>query len=188
MSVEGGGLFNQQYIGQGFNWWVGQVSDDSYWRDNISPAKFKDKQSVPGWGYRYKVRIFGLHDAGEGGIQSKDLPWANIMYPTTAGAYLQNSGQTPMIRQGNIVFGFFLDGPEQDQPIIMGVMGNNSQSELATKIGDDRVSNTQPGKLATSGFAEGNKDYKAVLTALEFLNDSPPEPFLIMFTGKGAHP
>ena len=160
MSVEGGGLFNQQFLGQGFNWWIGQVSDDSYWRDNINPTKFKDKQSIPGWGYRYKVRIFGLHDAGEGGIESKDLPWANIMYPVTAGAYLQSSGQTPMIRQGNIVFGFFLDGPEQDQPIIMGVMGNNSQTELATKIGDNRVSNTQPGPLGTSGFAEGNVDYK----------------------------
>ena len=160
MSVEGGGLFNQQYIGQGFNWWVGQVSDDSYWRDNVNPAKFKDKQSIKGWGYRYKVRIFGLHDAGEGGIESKDLPWANIMYPVTAGAYLQSSGQTPMIRQGNIVFGFFLDGSEQEQPVIMGVLGNNSQSELATKIGDNRVSNTQPGPLATSGFAEVNVDYK----------------------------
>ena len=160
MSVEGGGLFNQQFLGQGFNWWIGQVSDDSYWRDNINSAKFKDKQSIPGWGYRYKVRIFGLHDAGEGGIESKDLPWANIMYPVTAGAYLQSSGQTPLIRQGNIVFGFFLDGPEQDQPVIMGVMGNNSQTELATKIGDNRVSNTQPGTLATSGFAEGNVDYK----------------------------
>jgi hypothetical protein len=160
MAVEGGGLFNQQFLGQGFNWWIGQVSDDSYWRDNINPTKFKDKQSVPGWGYRYKVRIFGLHDAGEGGIESKDLPWANIMYPVTAGAYLQSSGQTSMIRQGNIVFGFFLDGPEQEQPVIMGVMGNNSQTELATKIGDNRVSNTQPGTLATSGFAEGNVDYK----------------------------
>ena len=159
MSAEGGGLFNQGFVGQGFNWWIGQVADDSFWRDNISPGKFKDKQSVPGWGYRYKVRIFGLHDAGEGGIESKDLPWANIMYPTTAGAYLQNSGQTPMIRQGNIVFGFFLDGPEQQQPVIMGVMGNNSQTELATEIGTDRVSNTQPGKLATSGYAKGNKEY-----------------------------
>ena len=160
MAAEGGALFNQQFLGQGFNWWIGQVSDDSYWRDNINPTKFKDKQSIPGWGYRYKVRIFGLHDAGEGGIESKDLPWANIMYPVTAGAYLQSSGQTPMIRQGNIVFGFFLDGPEQDQPVIMGVMGNNSQTELATKIGDNRVSNTQPGTLATSGFAEGSVDYK----------------------------
>ena len=159
MSVEGGGLFNQGFVGQGFNWWIGQVADDSYWRDNINPGKFKDKQNVPGWGYRYKVRIFGLHDAGEGGIESKDLPWANIMYPTTAGAYLQNSGQTPMIRQGNIVFGFFLDGPDQQQPVIMGVMGNNSQTDLATEIGTDRVSNTQPGTLATSGYAKGAKEY-----------------------------
>ena len=155
MAAEGGALFNQQFLGQGFNWWIGQVADDSYWRDNINPGKFEDKQSVPGWGYRYKVRIFGLHDAGEDGIKSEDLPWSNIMYPVTAGAYLQSSGQTPMIRQGNIVFGFFLDGPEQQEPVIMGVMGNNSQTDLATEIGTNRVSNTQPGTLATSGFAEG---------------------------------
>ena len=159
MAVEGGGLFNQQFIGQGFNWWIGQVADDSYWRDNINAGKFEDKQSVPGWGYRYKVRIFGLHDAGEEGIKSEDLPWSNVMYPVTAGAYLQASGQTPMIRQGNIVFGFFLDGPEQQQPVIMGVMGNNSQTDLATEIGTNRVSDTQPGTLATSGFAEGAKPY-----------------------------
>ena len=59
-----------------------------------------------------------------------------------------------------MVYGFFLDGPEQDQPIIMGVMANNAQTELATEIGTDRVSNTKPGTLATSGFAEGNVDYK----------------------------
>ena len=160
MAAEGGALFNQQFLGQGFNWWIGQVADDSYWRDNINPGKFQEKQSVPGWGYRYKVRIFGLHDVGEGGIKSEDLPWSNVMYPVTAGAYLQASGQTPMIRQGNIVFGFFLDGPEQQQPVIMGVMGNNSQTELATEIGTDRVSNTQPGTLATSGYAEGAKPPK----------------------------
>ena len=160
MSAEGGALFNQQFLGQGFNWWIGQVADDSYWRDNINAGKFEEKQSVPGWGYRYKVRIFGLHDAGEDGIESKDLPWSNIMYPVTAGAYLQASGQTPMIRQGNIVFGFFLDGPEQQQPVIMGVLGNNSQTDLATEIGTNRVSNTQPGTLGTSGYAKGAKEYK----------------------------
>ena len=139
---------------------MGQVADDSYWRDNVSPAKLTDKQSVPGWGYRYKVRIFGLHDAGEGGIESKDLPWANIMYGVTDGAYTGNAGSTPQIQQGNMVFGFFLDGPEQDQPIIMGVMGNNAQTELATEIGTDRVSNTKPGKLATSAYAEGAKPFE----------------------------
>ena len=160
MAVEGGGLFNPGYLGQGFNWWIGQVADDSYWRENINPGKFEDKDSILGWGYRYKVRIFGLHDWGEDSIPSENLPWANVMYPVTAGGYQQNSGQTPMVRQGNIVFGFFLDGSEQEQPVIMGVLGNNSQTQLATKIGDNRVSNTQPGSVATSGYAQGNVDYK----------------------------
>jgi len=105
------------------------------------------------------------------------------MYPVTAGAYLQSSGQTPMIRQGNIVFGFFLDGPEQDQPVIMGVMGNNSQSELATQYGDgNRVSNTQPGTLATSGFAEGKVDYKGTskpdVPDADKVVDKPKDPKL----------
>ena len=54
-----------------------------------------------------------------------------------------------------MVFGFFLDGQEQQVPVIMGVLGNNAQTQLATKIGDGKVTNTQPGSLATSGFAEG---------------------------------
>ena len=159
--TEGGGGFNQGYLGQGFHWWVGQVADDSYWRDNILSGKFESAESIPGWGYRYKVRIFGIHDLGETAIKSENLPWANVMYPVTAGAYLTNSGQTPMIRQGNIVFGFFLDGKEQQVPCIMGCMGNNSQTILATTIGDDRVTNTTSGEsVCVSGYSEGNVDYQ----------------------------
>ena len=158
---EGGGGFNQGYLGQGFHWWVGQVADDSYWRDNILSGKFESAESIPGWGYRYKVRIFGVHDLGETAIKSENLPWANVMYPVTAGAYLTNSGQTPMIRQGNIVFGFFLDGKEQQVPCIMGCMGNNSQTILATTIGDDRVTNTTSGEsVCVSGYSDGNVDYQ----------------------------
>ena len=152
--------FNQGFIGQDFYWWIGQVADDSYWRDNIIPGKFPSPETIKGWGYRYKVRIFGLHDLGETAIKSENLPWANVMYPITAGAYLQNSGQTPMIRQGNIVFGFFLDGNSQQQPVIMGVLGNNSQTETRTTIGDDEVTNTTSGKtVCVSGYSQGNIDY-----------------------------
>jgi len=152
--------FNQGFIGQDFYWWIGQVADDSYWRDNIIPGKFPSPETIKGWGYRYKVRIFGLHDLGETAIKSENLPWANVMYPITAGAYLQNSGQTPMIRQGNIVFGFFLDGKSQQQPVIMGVLGNNSQTEARTTIGDDEVTNTTSGKtVCVSGYSQGTKDY-----------------------------
>jgi hypothetical protein len=153
--MEGGALFNSGFLGASFNWWIGQIADDSTWRDNILPGKFENASLIPGWGRRYKVRIIGLHDQGETEIKSDQLPWAQVMYPITAGGGQGGSGQTPNLRQGNMVFGFFLDGQEQQVPVIMGVLGNNAQTQLATKIGDGKVTNTQPGSLATSGFAEG---------------------------------
>jgi hypothetical protein len=159
--MEGGSLFNSGFLGASFNWWIGQIASDSTWRDNILPGKFENKNSIPGWGRRYKVRIIGLHDQGETEIPSDQLPWAQVMYPVTAGGGQAGASQTPNLRQGNMVFGFFLDGQEQQVPVIMGVLGNNAQTSLATKIGDGKVTNTQPGSLATSGFAEpadGNTD------------------------------
>jgi len=155
--MEGGALFNPGFLGGSFLWWVGQIADDSTWRDNISPGIHKSKGSIPGWGRRYKVRIIGLHDQGETVIPSDQLPWAQIMYPVTAGGGQTNSGQTPNLRQGMMVFGFFLDGQDQQVPVIMGVLGNNEQTELSTKIGDNRVTNETPGSLATSGYAEGQE-------------------------------
>ena len=159
--MEGGSLFNSGFLGAGFNWWVGQIADDSTWRDNILPGKFESANQITGWGRRYKVRIIGLHDQGETEIASEQLPWAQVMYPVTGGGGQAKAGATANLRQGNMVFGFFLDGQEQQVPVIMGVLGNNAQTFLETKIGDGRVTNTQPGSLATSGYAEsaiGTKD------------------------------
>ena len=152
-----GGLFNPGFLGSSFLWWVGQIADDSTWRDNIHPGNYEDKYSIPGWGKRYKVRIIGLHDQGETEIESKDLPWANIMYPVTAGGFQTSSGASSQLRQGNMVFGFFLDGQDQQVPVIMGVLGNNSQTELSQIIGDNSVTNAQAGSIAKSGYASGAK-------------------------------
>jgi hypothetical protein len=159
--MEGGSLFNSGFLGASFNWWIGKIASDSTWRDNMLPGKFESKDEIPGWGRRYKVRIIGLHDQGETEIPSDQLPWAQIMYPVTAGGGQAHASQTANLRQGMFVFGFFLDGQEQQVPVIMGVLGNNAQTPLATKTGDNRVTNTQSGSLATSGHAEpadGNKD------------------------------
>ena len=61
----------------------------------------------------------GIHDAGESMIPSDQLPWAQVMYPITSGAGLGASYQTPGIKQGCFVFGFFLDGSDEQIPIIM---------------------------------------------------------------------
>ena len=145
-----GTLFNSGFLGEHFNWWIGQIADDSYWRDNIISTKFDDKNSVPGWGRRYKVRIIGLHDQEEESIDSDQLPWAQVMYPITAGGGQANASATSALRQGNFVFGFFLDGADQQVPVIMGVLGNNVQTTLSTKIGTSKTNFT-----ATSGYAKG---------------------------------
>jgi uncharacterized protein YoxC len=148
--MEGGALFNPGFLGGNFLWWVGQIADDSTWRDNILPGKFASKESIPGWGRRYKVRIIGLHDKEEETIPSDQLPWAQIMYPVTAGGGQANAGATANLRQGNFVFGFFLDGQDMQVPVIMGVLGNNAQTALKTSIG-----NSDSNFSGTSGYARG---------------------------------
>ena len=35
------------------------------------------------------VRVMGVHDQGETAIKPENLPWANVMYPITAGSGLR---------------------------------------------------------------------------------------------------
>lgn len=72
-----GGLFNPGFLGGNFLWWIGQVMDDSEWRGNLPNSKPQSKKDTPGWGYRYKVRIIGLHDKDEEVLKTEDLPWGS---------------------------------------------------------------------------------------------------------------
>ena len=72
-------LYTPGFVGSQFPWWLGQVADSSSWRDNIIDTKYEVPEDCPGWGYRYKVRIIGLHDEGDL-IPDDQLPWAQVMY------------------------------------------------------------------------------------------------------------
>ena len=155
---EGEGASNKIF-GSGGNRWHGQIVDDSVWRDNILAGKYEDKDTPPGWGRRYKVRVFGEHDLGgdEGyPIPDEQLPWANIEFPVTAGSGAGNSRQTPNLRHGNIVSGYWADGDGKQMPIITGVFANNEQIPLGTEF---PVPVTESGtSLAVSAFP--NKQLK----------------------------
>ena len=180
--MEGGSLFNPGYLGANFKWWIGQVTDDAFWRDNIVPGRIQKKDGESGWGRRYKVRIIGLHDQGETEIPSDQLPWANVMYPITAGGGQTSTVQTPAIRQGNIVFGFFMDSDNDEIPVIMGILGNNPQTPLNTQTTsvDPKVTNNTPGSLATSGYAQSSDPADAASTP------TPPDRDLITDKPKDA--
>ena len=135
--MEGGSLFNPGFLGSSFHWFIGQIADDSTWRENQNPAKFNKVEDIPAWGYRYKVRIVGHHDQEESEVTAEELPWAQVMYPVTSGNGIGGSFMTPALKQGMFVFGFFLDGKDEQTPIIMGCLGNNAKTKLERKMGTE---------------------------------------------------
>ena len=151
--MQGGGLADLGFLGGSFQWWMGQICDDSTWRDNILPYKFDNPESINGWGYRYKVRIMGIHPQSTEILPSEKLKFANVMYGVTDGGGQGGTMTSPAIRPGNFVFGFFMDAHE-NVPIIMGILGNNSQTELQAKT------ELTGGKAfnGISGFAEQGGD------------------------------
>jgi len=121
-----GGL-NQLY---GF---LGQIADDSTWIGNHANKKFEHKlhltNDIAGASRRVKVQILGKHVEVKN-ISDDQLPMAEVLLPTTAGSGHGGSHQTPNLKQGMYVFGFFKDGKQGTQPVIMGVLPNDPRVPL----------------------------------------------------------
>lgn len=131
-----GSLFNSDTSGINVTYmWFGQVVDESTWVENHARKdgkhSLRSRDDFQGYGYRYKVRIFGrdLEDKKKG-TPDEELYMAEVSLPTTAGSGHGGSVQTPNLRQGNYVFGFYKDGIEATEPIIFGVLPNHAQTRL----------------------------------------------------------
>ena len=125
-------LIPTQRIGNdGFNWWVGQVEGTA-----------KDEKNNKG-GYRFKVRIVGDHPKSKEILDTKDLPWANVMMPVNVPFMPGNvGGAHPQLIKGCWVVGFYLDNDKQ-KPIIMGSIGQTpgaTTKSLSERPGDESFS------------------------------------------------
>ena len=155
------GLYDNEFMGGRFYWWLGQVVDSKLWRENLTDKKTPSSE-IPGWGYRYKVMIMGLHDQGVNEDFKDKLYWAQVMHSAWGGGE-GGSFQTPGIKQGSFVFGWFLDGNDKQLPIIMGVLGKNAVTEIeklgvqtyAGSSAYDNSGNTSTGDSEL--ILEGNK-------------------------------
>ena len=86
------------------HWWTGVVEDRN------------DPQKMG----RVRVRIFGLHTDNVDKIKILDLPWAHTMMPCTS-ASISGVGFSPTgLVEGSWVVGFFADGENMQDPIVMG--------------------------------------------------------------------
>ena len=102
----------------GFLWWIGQVAHKDSWREvnaAISLRGFK--------GNRVKVRIVGYHPFDPEGnvLPDEDLPWAEVLADPFSGSGQGGLSKTLTLVGGEMVLGFFLDGEDAQQPVIMGL-------------------------------------------------------------------
>lgn len=113
------------------NWWVGVVEDRN------------DPEELG----RCRVRIFGYHTEDKTILPTKDLPWALPLQPITSAA-ISGKGNAPVgILEGSWVVGWFLDGSDMQQPIMMGTIGGKNKSNPFEK---DRRVNKPDNNYVTS--------------------------------------
>ncbi len=114
-------ILKSNFIGRdGFRWWIGQVAPFE------SGTGQENQNNGGGWGNRAKVRILGYHSFDEAELSNEDLPWAQVLLPTTSGSGAGNVATNTKLRPSDSVFGFFLDGDNAQIPVILGVFGRTS--------------------------------------------------------------
>ena len=131
------GLVKTHFLGKdGFIWWIGQIVDQTQWGGNFPEHPTPTTKEQKGFDFRYKVRIMGYHTASQADLPNEDLPWASVLLPVTAG--VSGGGMsTPNLRRGNFVQGFFMDGEDAQQPVIMGVLGYNQYTDILKNPPED---------------------------------------------------
>lgn len=98
-------------------WWIGVVED----RDD--PEKIG----------RCRVRIFGYHSEDTNEIPTNALPWAVPVQPITSAA-ASGVGTTPLgLVTGSWVVGWFLDGSDAQQPVILGTIASKPKKNEETE-------------------------------------------------------
>ena len=124
----------------GFVWWIGRVAKrDTWFRENLGNA-FSGEQ-----GFRCKVRIIGYHPFDDK-LKEEDLPWAQVMLDAASGNAA--NGSTMLLQGGETCVGFFLDGEDAQQPVIIGLLHRNANvkestnDELKRKEGETEFKNT----------------------------------------------
>jgi len=115
----------------GFTWWMGRVAHEKHWKDVNSVLTQNKKLSQ-----RVKVRIIGYHPWDDT-IKEEDLPWAHVMMGPLYGSGQGMLGDTVNLAGGETCIGFFLDGDNGQQPVIIGLLARHA--EVTNSISESEI-------------------------------------------------
>lgn len=117
---------------------------------------------------RMKVRCFGIHPEDKNILSTEDLPWATVILPSNSAGTGSIGQSATGVVQGAWVVGFFTDGKDMQQPLVMGVLPSTPYDP-------------ENGKKTNTGFVDPGS-INPVDT--EFNNDQP----LTATSNYNAHP
>ena len=108
-------MYDKDFLGKNnFIWFNGVVEDR------------QDPQKLG----RLRVRCVGIHTDNKDDLPTSDLPWSQLIHPITSSG-ISGLGSSPgFIVEGTWVFGYFRDGYNMQEPMIMGTLPGKP-SELA---------------------------------------------------------
>ena len=130
---------NKNFIGMdGFVWFIGVVED-------------RDDPYLIG---RVKVRCFGHHTKDIFELPTEDLPWAQVMLPVTS-AGISGIGQSPTgLVEGSHVFGFFRDGEDRQEPVVMGSLPGYPAKSTLVEEGIFTQEQANQADILSGGFRD----------------------------------
>jgi hypothetical protein len=141
-------MSQNDFAGTGqFVWWIGFVENRN------DPLKLG----------RVKVRCVGWHADNKMQLPTDALPWAQVSLPT-------NGVNTYSPKEGEMVFGFFMDGPMAQDPIVLGVFPSIplKAANIQEAFSDPRTA----AQLATAPRAPESKTYNTDGTGIEITEKS----------------
>lgn len=132
------------------------VKKDFFGRDKFSPfiGQVEDVND-PKMSGRIKVRCIGWHPkekTGEDGLKTEDLPWARVGMPVTHAQQSRIGGKHGLLA-GSWVFGFFLDGEDAQDPMVISSFNFTSK---ASEQDNRQKDATQDGRITdtTEGYTK----------------------------------
>jgi hypothetical protein len=168
---------NKDFAGKnGFVWFIGVIEDRQ------DPLKLG----------RCKVRCIGWHAENKNHLPTNMLPWAMPLYPI-------NNSSTYTPKENDMIFGFFADGENAQEPIIIGIFpsipikssnaqeafsdGRDASQLAAAPVKPDESQTLYPRKLdepTTSRLARNDSDYPSPINetkAAKKLNKVEPDSY-----------
>lgn len=99
---------------------------------------------------RVRVRVHGFHTADKSLLPTDKLPWSQCIMPVTSASLGGIGSSSTGLVEGSFVLGFYTDGKNRQQPIVLGSLGG-----IAGKGPGAGESGTSPG----NGFNDPDAIY-----------------------------